>query len=251
MWMAPNMKETGWMIGKKAREKSLIKMVAFIQGKEADSYCWFDSFVNKNIPCLYIYFIVWWMTEWMSREWLMDTPNGHGQMVWPDGTKYTGEWKFGLRYISELNVEFSYVKFDRWYFCFRHGKGKLETPLGTYEGDWENDQVHSEISLLFSLFSLFSKINQCWRMFLALKLQLCSDMVKVFGKQKMVQSSLVNGRKIDDMVKENSLKRQERQPIKCGRMAFWNNPEFDSSVQIYQNLPNFCRIFCICEKIHK
>jgi hypothetical protein len=43
----------------------------------------------------------------------MDTPNGHGQMVWPDGTKYTGEWKFGLRYISELNVEFSYVKFDR------------------------------------------------------------------------------------------------------------------------------------------
>jgi hypothetical protein len=82
------------------------------------------------------------------REWLMDVPNGQGQMVWTDGTKYVGEWKFGMRCDVHSFLRgsmFSYEETDfviGWILVDRHGKGKLETPLGTYEGDWENDQVH-------------------------------------------------------------------------------------------------------------
>jgi hypothetical protein len=83
-----------------------------------------------------------------SGEWLMDVPNGQGQMVWTDGTKYVGEWKFGMRCDVHSFLRgsmFSYEETDfviGWILVDRHGKGKLETPLGTYEGDWENDQVH-------------------------------------------------------------------------------------------------------------
>ena len=56
-------------------------------------------------------------------EWENYENHGKGTMTWPDGTKYVGEWQ---------NDKF-------------HGQGTMTWPDGTkYVGEWENGETHGQ-----------------------------------------------------------------------------------------------------------
>ncbi|MCP4254327.1 MAG: hypothetical protein GY775_13150 [Candidatus Scalindua sp.] len=103
-----------------------------------------------------------------------DCENGRGTMVYPDGTKYkgefkagrrsgqgtytysdggnyTGEWRDNLRHGKGTDTFTNGVIYEgEWVLSKRHGQGKLTMPdLGTYEGEWKEDKKQGQGTFVF------------------------------------------------------------------------------------------------------
>ena len=98
-----------------------------------------------------------------------DCENGKGTMTFPDGTKYVGDFKYGVRegqgtytysdggnYTGEWKdnkrhgkgtdtFANSVIYEGEWALDKRHGQGTLILPdLGTYVGEWKEDKKHGQ-----------------------------------------------------------------------------------------------------------
>lgn len=103
-----------------------------------------------------------------------DCENGRGTMVYPDGTKYkgefkagrrsgqgtytysdggnyTGEWRDNLRHGKGTDTFTNGVIYEgEWALSKRHGRGKLTMPdLGTYDGEWKEGKKHGQGTFVF------------------------------------------------------------------------------------------------------
>lgn len=101
--------------------------------------------------------------------------NGRGQMIYPDGSEYNGEWRddrvslirnffstFVLGYFPDYNGEISYGSSTRLIlkFCLqRQGIGKFNSQEGfEYEGEWKDDRKEGRGKMKYVDGSLYEGI---------------------------------------------------------------------------------------------
>jgi hypothetical protein len=82
---------------------------------------------------------------------LNNVPNGEGVAMWPDGSKYEGEFFNGM---PNGKGTFYYTNGDvyigQFEYGFRSGKGKMTFVNGdTYDGEWKADMMHGKGTYTF------------------------------------------------------------------------------------------------------
>ena len=72
--------------------------------------------------------------------------SGQGTYTYTDGGSYTGEWKDNLRHGKGTDTFANGVIYEGdWEFDKRHGQGTLTMPdLGTYVGEWKEGKKHGQ-----------------------------------------------------------------------------------------------------------
>lgn len=77
-------------------------------------------------------------------QWQDDQPNGHGTIMYLDGSCYVGEVKNGKRHgQGNLAYRDGFLYEGQWKADVKHGLGTFTYPDGgTYEGQWEYDARH-------------------------------------------------------------------------------------------------------------
>ncbi len=108
-------------------------------------------------------------------EFLDGKRNGHGTFTWPDGGKYEGEWNDGLF----------------------HGRGTVTLADGEkYEGEWNSGEKHGQGTYSFLDGSKYMgefQGNEPWN-------------VTFYDKDLNIIWKMVNGKQVDDVYIEKSLK---------------------------------------------
>ena len=80
-----------------------------------------------------------------------DVPNGKGEVYWPDGSSYTGEFFKGMLHGKGI---FHYTNGDVYNgdfeYGYRSGEGKMIfANWDSYEGEWQADMMHGKGNYTF------------------------------------------------------------------------------------------------------
>jgi hypothetical protein len=77
-------------------------------------------------------------------ETLNNKPHGKGSVTWPDGSRYSGDWKEGLFHGEGTFTWTNGDKYEgHWYEDRMHGRGTyLFADWRKYDGEWRHDQMH-------------------------------------------------------------------------------------------------------------
>lgn len=121
--------------------------------------------------------------------------NGKGRLIHADGDVYEGEWKDDKAHGKGFYNHTDGARYEgSWYEDKQHGYGVETWPDGAkYAGEYEMGKKHGRVNLT-GLMVLLMKANSGTIIF----------MVLVLMNGLMEENSLVNGRTIKWMVKENS-----------------------------------------------
>jgi hypothetical protein len=71
--------------------------------------------------------------------------DGEGEIVYYQGSKYKGEWKYGNKHghgaLMSPDGSINYI--GQWYYGKKHGHGTSVNSFGfKYVGQWRNDKMH-------------------------------------------------------------------------------------------------------------
>ncbi|CAF4188496.1 unnamed protein product, partial [Rotaria magnacalcarata] len=78
-------------------------------------------------------------------SWVNDKPNGQGVSVWPNGSRYEGFWKDGLKdgYGTFNCGDCGHIYVGNFINDLMHGQGVFTSREGwQYQGFWMNDKKH-------------------------------------------------------------------------------------------------------------